>query len=86
MAFTDLERQIENRTIIVRRETLAKEYRHDGRPHGRTGLRRRRWIAEFPNGGYMAVGLSREQALGNLMLGAHGRLVCNSLNIYLELS
>ncbi|HME59222.1 MAG TPA: hypothetical protein VKF63_12845 [Terracidiphilus sp.] len=74
MAFTDLERSIEDRTIIIRRETVAKPYRPG---------RRRRFVAEFPRKGYTGVGLSREQALGDLLIHTP---TAGYLDIVLEVS
>jgi hypothetical protein len=63
--------EILNQTIIVRRERLPN-------------LRRRRgFIAEFPRKNYISFGLTREQALGNLLLHTP---TPGYLNINLEVS
>jgi len=72
MLTTEQERQ--DSTIVVRRETVAK-------PH-RPG-RRRRFVAEFPRKGYTGVGLSREQALGDLLIHTP---TAGYLDIVLEVS
>jgi hypothetical protein len=68
------QQEILDRTIIVRRETVAKPNRPG---------RRRHFVAEFPRKGYVAVGLSREQALGDLLLNTPTPCY---LNINLEVS